>query len=136
MQAAIQTAAGATTHCRLPSFKFTKFTPTPMKNLLKNLTVAITLIAASSYIFAQDVMAEGKKLFTQVAPACSVCHVMSHAGSVGEVGPSLDELKPDAARVEKALRNGIGQMPAFKSLTNEQVMLLSKYVAAATGAAK
>ena len=107
-----------------------------MKNNIKILAIAITLLAASSHIQAQDVMVDGKKLFAQAVPACSICHVMSHAGSVGEVGPSLDELKPDAARVAKALRNGIGQMPAFKSLTDAQVTLLSKYVAAATGAAK
>lgn len=82
---------------------------------------------------AQDLMAEGKKLFTQTAaPACSVCHTLKHAGAAGEIGPSLNELKPDAARVEKALRNGIGQMPAFASLTVEQIALLSKYVAAAS----
>lgn len=107
-----------------------------MKNVIKLLVVATVSIAASAHIQAQDVMVDGKKLFSQAVPPCSVCHALAHAGSVGEVGPSLDELKPDAVRVEKALRNGIGQMPAFKTLTDEQVTLLSKYVAAATGAGK
>jgi len=107
-----------------------------MKIRLKIFTLAIVFIAFSANTHAQDVMADGKKLFTQAVPACSICHVLSHAGSLGEVGPSLDELKPDAARVAKALRNGIGQMPAFKTLTDAQVTLLSKYVAVATGAGK
>ena len=103
-----------------------------MKTHFKIFMVAAICLAASAHIQAQDVMVDGKKLFSQAVPACSICHAMSHAGSVGEVGPSLDEIKPDAARVAKALRNGIGQMPAFKSLTDAQVTLLSKYVAAAT----
>lgn len=107
-----------------------------MKIRFKIFSTAIIFIAFSADIQAQDVMADGKKLFTQAVPACSICHVLGHAGSLGEVGPSLDELKPDAARVAKALRNGIGQMPAFKTLTDAQVTLLSKYVAAATGAGK
>jgi mono/diheme cytochrome c family protein len=91
----------------------------------------VALLATSSY--AQNVMEDGKKLFLQTAvPACAICHTMKHAGSVGEVGPSLDELKPDTARVEKAIRNGLGQMPANKSLSDEQIKLLSKYVASAT----
>ncbi len=93
--------------------------------------VLIALLATSSQ--AQNIMEDGKKLFLQTAvPACAICHTMKHAGAVGEVGPSLDELKPDATRVEKAIRNGLGQMPANKSLSDAQVKLLSKYVASAT----
>ena len=49
----------------------------------------------------------------------------------------LDELKPDAARVAKGLRNGLGQMPPYKDLlTDEQIEALALYVAKASGAAK
>lgn len=86
---------------------------------------------------AQDQMQAGKKLFTQTAvPACALCHTLAHAGANGEVGPNLDELRPDAPRVEKALRNGIGQMPAFPKLTEEQVKALAKYVADAASQGK
>jgi mono/diheme cytochrome c family protein len=74
----------------------------------------------------------GRRLFTTVTPACAVCHALKDAGAAGAVGPSLDELKPDAARVVKALRNGIGQMPAFPHLTDEQVQALARYVEGAT----
>jgi sulfite dehydrogenase len=57
---------------------------------------------------------------------------LKDAGAAGEVGPSLDELKPDAARVVKALRNGIGQMPAFPQLTEAQVQALARYIEQAT----
>jgi mono/diheme cytochrome c family protein len=58
---------------------------------------------------------------------------LAHAGATGEIGPVLDELKPDAARVEKAIRNGIGQMPAYQSLSDAQIKELARYVATATG---
>lgn len=66
-------------------------------------------------------------LFSKTAiSACAVCHSLKDAGAEGAIGPSLDELKPDATRVEKAVRNGIGQMPAFKNLTDEQIRTLSE----------
>ncbi len=96
---------------------------------------AFLLLAAGSAT-AQDVMQEGRKLFTTAVPACALCHTLRDAGATGEIGPVLDELKPDAARVEKALRNGIGQMPAFTAtLSDAQISLLAQYVARASGAA-
>ena len=75
----------------------------------------------------------GKLLFTKGAvPACAVCHTLQAAGAAGEIGPSLDELQPDADRVRKALKNGIGVMPAFPLLTEEQITILSEYVANAS----
>ncbi|WP_374409554.1 cytochrome c [Hydrogenophaga sp.] len=78
----------------------------------------------------------GRALFTQNAvPACAVCHTLKDAGAQGLVGPVLDELKPDAARVATALRNGIGQMPSYKGRLDEsQIAALAAYVAKASGA--
>lgn len=98
--------------------------------------IAAALALTGAVATAQVNMEEGKKLFTQVAqPACAVCHTLDHAGATGAIGPNLDELKPDAARVEKAVRNGIGQMPAFTTLSDEQILSLVRYVEAATGPA-
>lgn len=75
---------------------------------------------------------KGKRLFTQsAAPPCMTCHTLRHADASGEIGPNLDEMAPDAARVEKAVRNGIGVMPAFK-MSEADVKLLAQYVAAAS----
>ena len=95
-------------------------------------SAVLALLAGSA--FGQDGLDEGKKLFTQTAvPACAVCHTLKHAGAAGQVGPDLDELKPDAARVEKAMRNGIGQMPVIGNLKEDQIRLLAKYVASVAG---
>lgn len=83
-----------------------------------------------------DKMALGKKLFTGGAvPSCALCHTLKDAGTEGAVGPVLDDLKPNAARVNKALHDGLGAMPSFKaSLTEEQIDALSYYVSRASGA--
>ena len=80
----------------------------------------------------------GKQLFTQKAvPACAVCHTPADAGSEGAIGPVLDELKPDEARVAKAIRDGIGQMPSYKGrLSDDQILALAKYVAQAAAGGK
>jgi sulfite dehydrogenase len=75
---------------------------------------------------------EGRRLFTTLTPACALCHTLKDAGATGAIGPSLDELKPDAERVRKVLRTGSGQMPAFPQLTPAQVEALARYVEAAT----
>jgi len=76
---------------------------------------------------------EGKRLFKGGAsPPCMICHTLKDAGAEGAVGPSLDELKPDAARVIKAVKNGIGQMPAFTQLTDAQIQAVARYIERAT----
>ena len=79
----------------------------------------------------------GRELFNKnTTPACAVCHTLADAGAVGTIGPDLDELKPDAKRVAQAVRNGIGVMPAFDSLSDADVETLAQYVSSATGAAQ
>ena len=78
-------------------------------------------------------MALGKKLFTTVTPACALCHTLKDAGSEGAIGPVFDDLQPDAARVSKALHDGLGAMPSFKdTLTEEQIAALALYVSKAS----
>ncbi len=107
------------------------------QHLIRRGTAAVFLLvlayAAGAVEPAVD-MEAGRKLFNSGStPACAVCHTLKDADSAGAIGPVLDEIKPDAARVAKALRNGIGQMPSFSSsLSDEQIALLSKYVEAAT----
>ena len=89
-------------------------------------------------VWAQDDAGQlglGKKLFMHGAvPACSVCHTLKDAGANGAIGPVLDELRPDAQRVAKALRNGIGQMPSYMaSLSEAQILALAHYVSKASG---
>jgi len=95
------------------------------------------LFTATSYAEDASKTDVGKRLFTADAtPPCAICHTLKNAGAEGAIGPSLDELKPDAARVKKAVRNGIGQMPAFTTLTDDQVDAIARYVEGAAGTTK
>ncbi|UUZ76019.1 cytochrome c [Polaromonas sp. P1(28)-13] len=112
------------------------------RNLSRHTLAGLFCLAAFTSLpaWAQDdadQLALGKKLFMQGAvPACSVCHTLKVAGANGAIGPVLDELKPDAQRVAKALRNGIGQMPSYVgSLSEAQILALARYVSRASGAA-
>jgi len=62
-------------------------------------------------------------------PPCALCHALKDAGTSGAVGPVLDDLQPDAARVVAALKNGIGAMPSYKATLSEaQMQALGRYV--------
>jgi cytochrome c5 len=76
--------------------------------------------------------AEGKQIFTQ---SCGTCHTLSDAGTSGTVGPNLDELKPDKARVTNAIENGgagTGAMPA-NIVTGREAEAVAEYVSSVAG---
>ena len=96
------------------------------------LWLAAATACAGAWAQEPDFAAPGKKLFVEGVSGqvnCALCHVLEHAGSQGPVGPNLNELGPDEERVRKAVRNGIGPMPAFAWLSDDQVTLLARYVA-------
>jgi mono/diheme cytochrome c family protein len=76
--------------------------------------------------------AEGKQIFTQ---SCGTCHTLADAGTNGNVGPVLDELKPDKARVENAIKTGgagSGAMPA-NIVTGKEATAVAEYVSSVAG---
>ena len=79
---------------------------------------------------SKNEMKDGRQLFAEKAqPACGTCHALADAETVGQVGPSLDTLKPSAARVHRAVKNGVGAMPGYGDrLTEAQIDQISKYV--------
>jgi mono/diheme cytochrome c family protein len=48
----------------------------------------------------------GRDLFTQ---KCGTCHTLDSAGTVGDIGPNLDEIPVTQASVIYAIRNGGGR---------------------------
>ena len=84
---------------------------------------------------AQAKMELGRKVFTQIAaPQCGVCHTLADARTSGTIGAKLEEIKPDAARVANAVRDGVGIMPSYReSLTDEQIQAVAYYVSRAAG---
>lgn len=78
---------------------------------------------------------KGKTIFlTGAVPACAICHALKDADATGAIGPDLDELKPDYARIRKILEDGAGSMPSFAdTLDEESKDAVSAYVVHATG---
>jgi mono/diheme cytochrome c family protein len=75
--------------------------------------------------------AEGKAIFMQT---CASCHTLADAGATGSVGPNLDQLKLDQARIAAQIRTGGGGMPSFGgTLAPKQIAAIAAYVAAAAG---
>jgi cbb3-type cytochrome c oxidase subunit III len=74
---------------------------------------------------------DGKAIFST---NCSGCHTLADAGASGNVGPNLDEAKPDEALVTERVTNGKGVMPSFKgNLTPEQIKAVADYVSKNAG---
>lgn len=75
--------------------------------------------------------ANGESIF---ASNCGSCHVLSAAGATGTVGPNLDQVKPDAARVAEKVENGGGGMPSFDGrLSEAEIDAVAQYVAENAG---
>jgi cbb3-type cytochrome c oxidase subunit III len=73
----------------------------------------------------------GKDIFTA---NCGSCHTLKDAGTSGTVGPNLDQLKPNEARVQRQVTSGGAVMPAFKgTLTPAQITAVAKYVSSVAG---
>lgn len=73
----------------------------------------------------------GKQVYA--AAGCGGCHALKAAGSSGNVGPDLDQLKPDAARVAHQVEVGGGPMPSFKAtLSPKQIQDVAAFVATST----
>jgi mono/diheme cytochrome c family protein len=77
-------------------------------------------------------VAAGKKVFLDAA--CGGCHTLKDAGSGGQIGPNLDQLKPDKARVARQVRTGGGAMPSFADqLSAKQIDDVATYVSSVAG---
>jgi cytochrome c6 len=75
---------------------------------------------------------DGKKVFTDAG--CGGCHTLKAAGSSGNVGPNLDQLKPSLSAVEHQVEVGGGVMPAFKGqLSDAEIKAVSEFVASNAG---
>lgn len=76
---------------------------------------------------------QGRQLF---AENCSNCHQLAAANAVGKVGPNLDVLRPKAALIEDAVRNGrargAGQMPQGL-LSGQQLKDVAAFVETSAG---
>lgn len=66
---------------------------------------------------------------------CGNCHTLAAAGAHGFVGPSLDDLRPTAAQVRTAIRNGGARNEVMPSnlLAGRDAARVARYVARVAG---
>ena len=77
---------------------------------------------------ANEILDLGKNIFLEKGN-CATCHALNDAGSIADIGPNLNLIKPDVGRVVMAVTNGIGVMPAYEGiLTSEEIEAVSVYV--------
>ena len=85
-----------------------------------------------NHSFSEEMFNLGKEIFLN-SGNCATCHSLKDAGSVANVGPNLNEIRPDIGRVVNSVTNGIGVMPAqLGILSNEEINAVAYYVSEAS----
>ena len=103
------------------------------KKLIKiNYCILALIILFFQNIKAADLFDQGKQIFLEEGN-CATCHTLQDANSYGNIGPNLNEIKPDIMRIISAVTNGIGVMPAYEGqLSPEEIKAVANYVAKST----
>jgi mono/diheme cytochrome c family protein len=79
----------------------------------------------------QEASADGKAIFTE---NCAGCHTLADAGASGEVGPNLDDAKPEKDAVVTMVSSGKGAMPSFEGqLSEDEIEAVAEYVSSSAG---
>ena len=95
---------------------------------LKKIFLILITIVFTTPVLSDDKMDLGLEVFNNKA-TCGTCHVLKTAGSTGNIGPNLDQLKPSMERIIYAVKNGIGIMQAWEGiLTSEEIEAVAYYV--------
>jgi mono/diheme cytochrome c family protein len=105
-------------------------TPATTEGTLPAATTAPTTESGPTSTLQGDA-SNGEKVFASAG--CGGCHTLQAAGSTGNVGPNLDDVKPDFALVVDRVTNGKGAMPAFKDqLSDQEIADVAQYVVEST----
>ncbi len=98
-------------------------------NLLS--TLLILTFASNFQANADELFSKGKEVFLE-AGNCAACHSLSDAGSIAEIGPNLNQIRPQVQTILMAVKNGIGVMPAMEGiLSDEEIEAVAHYVSIA-----
>jgi len=97
---------------------------------MKYLNIIFLLIFFLSIknLSADELLILGKNIFLEKGN-CAACHALADADANGDIGPNLNQIKPDIGRVIMAVANGIGVMPAYEGLlSSKEIEAVAKYV--------
>lgn len=94
-------------------------------------TTETTATTASSMPAVEGDAAAGEQVFASAG--CGGCHTLKAASSSGNIGPNLDDAKPELGLVLDRVTNGKGVMPSFKGqLDEKQIADVAAYVVEST----
>ena len=95
---------------------------------MKKLLLVLFFLIFSTSAFADTKLELGIEVYNNKAQ-CGVCHTLKAAGSTGDIGPNLDQLKFQMPQIIAAVTNGIGVMQAWEDiLTYEEIEAVAYYV--------
>jgi mono/diheme cytochrome c family protein len=101
-------------------------------NIYINIIFLIILSLNTQKLLADEVFEKGREICLEQG-TCASCHTLNDAGSQANIGPNLNEIRPDLNRVIIAVTNGIGVMPSFDGiLTTDEINSVAHYVDTAT----
>jgi len=101
-----------------------------VKILFLNFKIALIILICSliNQVNADELFNKGKEVFLE-AGNCAACHSLSDAGSIAEIGPNLNQIRPQVQTILMAVKNGIGVMPAMEGiLSDEEIEAVAHYV--------
>ena len=99
---------------------------------MTKILIVLSLLIFSISAFADPKMELGLEVFNNKAQ-CSMCHTLKAAKSIGEIGPNLDQLKPQKNQIVYAVTNGTGVMPSFEGmLSAEEIEAVAHFVSIST----
>ena len=99
---------------------------------MTKILIVLSLLIFSISAFADPKMELGLEVFNNKAQ-CSMCHTLKAAKSIGEIGPNLDQLKPQKNQIVYAVTNGTGVMPTFEGmLSAEEIEAVAHFVSIST----
>ena len=106
-----------------------------MKKLIINFSKFLFFLIFFMHVFNQansdEIYEKGRVIFLEKGN-CAACHALSDAASDSNIGPNLNQIRPDINRVMVAVTNGIGVMPAYQGeLTEEEIEAVAHYVSVA-----
>ena len=99
---------------------------------MKRIFFVLIFLIFSSSAFADSKLELGLEVFNNKVQ-CGMCHTLQAAGSEGQIGVNLDQLKPLMPQVVMVVTNGNGVMPAFEGmLSSEEIEAVSYFVSTST----
>ena len=95
---------------------------------MKKVILLLFIFIYFNPVFADSKIKLGLKVYNEKAN-CGTCHVLQSAGSIGNIGPNLDDLKPSIDRIVYVITNGIGVMQAWDGIfTTEEIEAVAYFV--------